>query len=372
MIMWFERDLKYDLWLIMAVVGLVGIGIVMIYSTSSIAADHLYQGNGTFFLKKQLISAGIGTIAMFAAMHFNYEKLKYLVPIFLIGSAVMLVLVLIPGIGTEVNGGRRWLRILGFSFQPSEFARLTLIIYLAVSLARKGELIESFTYGLLPYLVLAGFFMGLILIEPDMGGAMTIGILLFIMLFVAGAKIRYLLGMVAVAVPMAFYFIVSEAYRWQRLLATINPWDYLHTAGWQLVQSLLAFGSGGILGVGLGQGRQKLFYLPDAHTDFIFSVIGEEFGFVGVIVVLALFGAIAVRGVVVSVRSSTPTGTYLAFGITMMIIVPALINMMVVMGLLPTKGLVLPFVSYGGTALIMNMTAAGILLNVSSKMYRTT
>jgi len=286
-------------------------------------------------------------------------------------SIALLVVVLIPGIGTEVNGSRRWLRFLGYSFQPSELARLALVLYLACSLYRKGEKIRTFSYGFLPYLLISGLMMGLIFIEPDMGGAVTMGAIMLLMLFVAGARFSYLAGIVLLSAPVIFYFLASTEYRWRRVMATINPWDYWHDAGWQLVQSLLAFGNGGIFGVGLGEGRQKLFYLPDAHTDFILSVIGEELGFIGVAVVVALFVLIAVRGILVAVRSSTPFGAYLAFGITIMIVVPAIMNMMVVLGLLPTKGLVLPFVSYGGTALMVYLVAAGILMNVSAKMYRT-
>jgi cell division protein FtsW len=369
--MWIERDLRFDLWLLLAVLGLTGIGIVMIYSTSSIPAEHLFGAKSTYFLKKQLLSALVGIAAMALAMHLNYERLEVLVWPLLVVSIVMLVLVLVPGIGTEVNGSRRWLKLAGQGFQPSEVARLALVLYLAYSLTRKQERIKSFLYGFLPYLMVSGLMLVLILIEPDMGGAVTLGLIMLVMLFVAGARLAYILGLIAVSIPVTFYFMASAEYRWRRVMATINPWDYWHDAGWQLVQSLLAFGSGGLLGAGLGEGRQKLFYLPDAHTDFILSVIGEELGFVGVMAVLLLFGMVAARGGLIALRASTPFGSLLAFGLTTMIALPALINMMVVMGLLPTKGLVLPFISYGGSALVIYLAAAGILLNVSAKMYRT-
>jgi cell division protein FtsW len=369
--MWIERDLRFDLWLLLAVLSLTGIGIVMIYSTSSIPAEHLFGAKSTYFLKKQLLSALVGIAAMALAMHLNYERLEVLVWPLLVVSIVMLVLVLAPGIGTEVKGSRRWLRLAGQGFQPSELARLALVLYLAYSLTRKQERIKSFLYGFLPYLMVSGLMLVLILIEPDMGGAVTLGLIMLVMLFVAGTRLSYLLGLIAVSIPVTFYFMASAEYRWRRVMATINPWDYWHDAGWQLVQSLLAFGSGGLLGAGLGEGRQKLFYLPDAHTDFILSVIGEELGFVGVMAVLLLFGMVAARGGLIALRASTPFGSLLAFGLTTMIALPALINMMVVMGLLPTKGLVLPFISYGGSALVIYLAAAGILLNVSAKMYRT-
>jgi len=367
--MWVEKNLRFDLWLLVAVVSLTCLGIVMIYSTSSITAGQLMQGESAYFLKKQLLAAGLGVIAMITAMHVNHEKLKYFVFLLLALSIVLLVLVLVPGIGVEIKGSRRWVDLGPLNFQPSELGRLALVIYLAYSLSKKQEQIKSFTYGLLPYLIISGLMMGLIFVEPDMGGAVTLGIILFVMLFVAGVKLRYLFGMLLLSVPVVFYFIASAQYRWERLLATINPWNYRHDAGWQLVQSFLALGSGGLTGVGLGEGRQKLFYLPDAHTDFIFSVIGEELGFVGIAAVVVLFMIIAVRGGLIALRTDNRFGALLAFGITTMIVVPAFINMAVVMGLLPTKGLVLPFISYGGSALVIYLSAVGVLLNISTRMY---
>lgn len=367
--MWFERNLRFDLTLLVGVVCLVGVGLVMIYSTSSIPAEHLYGTKSTFFLKKQLISALVGIGLMVFGMHLNHEKLELLVWPLLAVTLVMLVAVLIPGIGTEVKGSRRWIRLAGQGFQPSEIARFALVLYLAYSLTRKQERIKSFVYGFLPYLMVSGLMIVLILVEPDMGGAVTLGLIMLTMLFVAGARISYILGLIAAGIPLTIYFMASAEYRWKRVMATINPWDYWHDAGWQLVQSLLAFGSGGRWGVGLGEGRQKLFYLPDAHTDFILSVIGEELGLVGVTAVVILFGIVTWRGATIALRASTAFGSYLAFGITTMIILPALINMMVVMGLAPTKGLVLPFISYGGSALVIYLGAAGVLLNVSSKLY---
>ncbi len=364
-----ERNLRFDLWLLLAVVSLTCLGMVMIYSTSSITAGQLMQGESAYFLKKRLIAAGLGFVAMIAGMHVNHEKLRYFVFPLLVISIALLALVLVPGIGVEIKGSRRWVNLGPFNFQPSELSRLALVIYLAYSLSKKQEQIKSFTYGLLPYLIISGLMMVLIFFEPDMGGAVTLGIILFVMLFVAGVKLRYLFGMMVIAAPVTFYFIASAQYRWVRLLATINPWNYRHDAGWQLVQSFLALGSGGLTGVGLGEGRQKLFYLPDAHTDFIFSVIGEELGFVGVSAVVLLFLIVAIRGGIIALRANSGFGALLAFGLTTMIVVPAFINMAVVMGLLPTKGLVLPFISYGGTALVIYLAAVGILLNVSARMY---
>jgi cell division protein FtsW len=364
--MWIERDNRIDLVLLTAIISLIGIGLVMIYSTSSITASAMHDGNSAFFLKKQLVSAAIGLFMMIFMVHFNHEKLRHLVWPALILSIVLLIVVLIPGIGRVINGSRRWLRFAGLSFQPSELSRLALTLYLAHSLTRKEGDIKTFTKGMLPYLIICGVMIALVLVEPDLGGASTLGIVMFLMLLVAGASWTHLVPLASAAVVAFFYFMISEPYRWQRFLATINPWKYWYGAGWHLIQSFLAFGGGGLFGLGLGEGRQKLWYLPDAHTDFIFSVIGEELGLCGVVFVVALFLTIAVRGLRIAVRASSPFGTFLAFGLTIMIAVPGLINMLVVMGLAPTKGLVLPFVSYGGSALIMYMTAAGILLNVSA------
>lgn len=369
--MWVERNLRYDLWLLVGVITLAGLGIVMIYSTSSIPAEHFLRGQGAYFLKKQLMALVLGLGAMIATMHVNHEKLKLLAWPLLILSALMLIAVLVPGVGTEVKGSHRWLRFWSFGFQPSELARFSLVLYLAYSLTKKQERIKTFTYGFLPYLLVSGVLIGLIFIEPDMGGAVTLGLIMMLMLFAAGTRVTYLAGLVAVSLPVTFYFMASAEYRWRRVMATINPWDYWHDAGWQLVQSLLAFGSGGLFGVGLGEGRQKLFYLPDAHTDFILSVIGEELGFAGVAAVMALFGLVVYRGGKIAIRASSAFGSFLAFGLTVMIAAPAALNMAVVMGLLPTKGMVLPYISYGGTALVMYLMAAGVLLNISAKMYRT-
>jgi len=367
--MWIERNLRYDPWLIAGVMALTGIGVVMIYSTSSISAHHNLQGQSAFFLKKQLVFAALGVAAMLAAMRVNHEKLRILAPPMVVVCVALLVAVLIPGVGTEVNGARRWIRFLGFGIQPSEIARITLVIYLAHILSRKQDRIRDFKQGFVPYLLVTGLMAGLIFLEPDMGGAVTLGVIMMIVMFVAGARIVHLAGVVALSLPVLFYFMISADYRWRRVMATVNPWEYWHDAGWQLVQSLLAFGSGGLVGVGLGEGKQKLFYLPDAHTDFILSVIGEEMGFIGVAVVVALFIMVAARGGTIALKAPSRFGSLLAFGITAMIAAPALINMLVVLGLFPTKGLVLPFVSYGGSALIVYLGSVGILLNVSAKMY---
>lgn len=362
-----EHNLHYDNLLLLTVLMMTGLGLVMIYSTSSIFAEDRYGQSG-FFLERQLVAAGVGMIAMWLAMHINYEVYRKLALPFLLLSLILLILVLIPGI-SPIRGSKRWITWQGFSFQPSELAKLAMIIFLAHSLARKQEKIKNFQKGFLPYLVVAGIVIGLIFIEPDFGGALNLAILVFLMLFAAGTRISYLLGAGVVSAPIVFYLLASEEYRWQRIITFLNPWEYAKSTGWQLVQSFLAFGSGGIWGVGLGEGRQKLFYLPDAHTDFIFSVIAEELGLIGVFCLVALFVIFFTRGIRIALRAPSMFGCFLVLGLTSAIGIPALINMGVVMGLLPTKGLVLPFLSSGGSSLVINLAAVGIMLNVSARAY---
>jgi len=361
----FSRERPLDSLFLVAVLLLVGIGIVMIYSTSSILAEETFQ-DPNFFLRRQLIAAALGLMVMYLAMHVNYEVYSKLTLPLLLLSLVLLVAVLIPGV-SPIRGARRWLVWRGFSFQPSELAKLAMILYLAQSLIRKQDKIRRFKEGFLPYLLVSGVMIVLIFLEPDLGGALTLGLLVFLMLFAAGTRLSYLICAGLAASPVVFYLLASKEWRWKRVLAYLSPWDYAQDAGWQLVQSFLAFGRGGIRGAGLGDGLQKLFYLPDAHTDFIFSVVGEELGLIGVVAVVLLFGILITRGIQVSLRAASPFGTYLALGLMAMIALPALINMAVVMGLLPTKGLVLPFLSYGGSSLVINLLAAGIILNVSAR-----
>jgi cell division protein FtsW len=369
----FEHNLHFDNLLLLTVLILTGMGLVMVYSTSSIFAEERF-GESQFFLSRQLFAAGLGMLAMWLAMHVNYELYRKLGVPFLLLSLILLTAVLVPGI-SPIRGSRRWLTWHGFSFQPSELAKLAMIIFLAHSLARKSEgsggqeQIKNFQKGFLPYLVVSGIMIGLIFLEPDLGGALNLALLVFLMLFAAGTRISYLLAAGMVSAPMVFYLLASEEYRWQRIITFLNPWEHAQDTGWQLVQSFLAFGSGGIWGVGLGEGRQKLFYLPDAHTDFIFSVIGEELGLVGVVTVAGLFLVILTRGIRIALRAPSTFGCFLAVGLTAAIGLPALINMAVVMGLLPTKGLVLPFLSSGGSSLLINLVAAGILLNISARAY---
>jgi cell division protein FtsW len=303
---------------------------------------------------------------MAVAMRLGYRRLARLAyPILLVAIGLMIA-VLIPGIGSTAGGAQRWIRLAGFSLQPSELLKLAWVIYLAYSLARKREKVASFSVGFLPHLLLAGFLAVLCLGQPDFGSAVALIFLLFAMLFAAGAKLSYLVASVLVALPIGYHLIASSPYRLRRLLAFLDPWGTRHGEGYQVAESLLSVGSGGITGLGLGDGRQKLYFLPEAHTDFIFSIIGEELGLIGVVAVVLLYGLLIWRGLRASLSASEPFGVYLGLGLTTLFAFHALVNMSVALGLLPTKGLTLPFVSYGGTSLVVMMGAAGILLSISA------
>lgn len=359
-----KKPVAYDPLLLFAVLGLVGIGLVMVYSSSAIAAQDKL-GDSFFFLKRQAIAAGLGFIAMAAAMKVGYRGMARLAYPLMILSGVLLVLVLIPGIGSAAGGARRWIRFPGVSVQPAEIAKVAWVIYLSYSLAKKREKMKSFSVGFLPHLFAAGVLVVLCMLEPDFGSAVTLLVLMFVLLFAAGARLSFLLGSVLLAIPFAFHAIASSPYRMKRITAFLDPWAHRHDIGYQVAESLMSIGSGGVSGLGLGDGRQKLFFLPEAHTDFIFAIIGEELGLLGVTVLIALYGLILWRGIRASLAASEPFGTYLGLGLTGLISFQASVNMGVAMGLLPTKGLTLPFVSYGGSSLIVLMGAAGLLLSVS-------
>jgi cell division protein FtsW len=324
-------------------------------------------GDGTYFFRKQLIAMGAGGVALIASAMLPsalYRRFAY--PILAI-SFVVLLLVLVPGIGVSRGGARRWIMFPGFAFQPSELAKLALVFYLARSMAKKEEMIRTFSVGVLPHLIVGGIFAGMLLLEPDFGTALILTMLVYLMLFVGGVRVHHLLSTGLLALPVLIYAMTQAEYRLRRLLSFLDPWSDPSGSGFHVIQSLIAFGSGQVWGRGLGESRQKLFYLPEAHTDFVYSVIGEELGLWGALMVLALFGIIIVRGLQLTARIEEPFDQYLAFGLTVLLGLQALIHMGVVMGLMPTKGLVLPFISYGGSAMVMNLMEAGILLGLSRR-----
>jgi cell division protein FtsW len=346
---------------------LTGLGIIMIYSASSIFADYKFQDGG-YFMKKQFVFAVFGTLCMLLVMRIPYDVLRRLAyPLWII-SLGLLIGVLLPGIGTEIGGAVRWLRIGPLSFQPAEFAKLAVIILLASSLSKKGrDKIKNFSIGVVPHLLLVLPLCILILVQPDFGTAAMITTLLFGMMFIGGVRLRYLFGLFAAALCACAPLILFKGYRMERMLTFLDPWEKSTGSGFQIIQSFLAFGAGGLRGTGLGRGTQKLFYLPEPHTDFILAVIGEEFGFVGVMAVIIVFVAIIICGLKVARHAQDLFGAYVALGIVLLLGVQTIINMGVVLGLLPTKGMPLPFVSYGGTSLVMNLMAVGVLLSVSSQ-----
>lgn len=355
-----------DIWLFFTVAALLAVGIIMVLSTSYLYAQERFS-DGAYFFRKQLTAVGIGLVGLFVAALLSPQTYRRLAYPLLALTLALLILILIPGIGLSRGGARRWLPLGNFVFQPGELAKLSLVLYLAHSVAKKGERIRTFTIGVLPHLIIGGIFLGLILLEPDLGTVLILGLVLFLMLFVAGAKFSHLLLTGLAALPVLILFVIGADYRLRRLIAFLDPWKDASNSGFQIIQSYIAFGSGQFWGLGLGQSRQKLFYLPEAHTDFIFSVIGEELGLLGALIVLALFGFIILRGLRLALRIDEPFGQYLAFGLTSLLGLQALIHMGVVMGLMPTKGLVLPFISYGGSAMVMNLTEAGILLSLSRR-----
>jgi cell division protein FtsW len=356
---------RFDYILLIVVLALVGIGIVMVYSTSAILAGDRFQ-DPYYFLKRQSLYAGIGFVLMIVMMFFPYRILNRLAYPLLILSILGLIAVLIPGIGVRAGGSMRWLRVFTFTFQPSEFAKLGLAIFLAYFLAKKEEKIRSFSFGFLPTILISGLVIGLILKEPDFGAAFFLMVMVFLFLFLGGARVIYIAGAVLLAAPVVYYFLTSAAYRYRRLMSFIRPWDDPTGTSFQIIQSFLSFGSGGLFGLGLGEGKQKLFFLPAPHTDFIFSIIGEEMGLAGAMVVVLIFFIFTLRGMQIGYSVGDRFGSYLGLGLTLMISLQAVINMGVVLGLLPTKGLTLPFISYGGTSLIASLVGVGILLHLST------
>jgi cell division protein FtsW len=358
------RKLTPDLWFFALIVALVSIGVVMVYSASAImAADRFHDP--LHFLKRQAMWVLLGMGALWAGMLFDYRRLERFVVPLLAVSFVLLILVLVPPFGQEINGTRRWLRLGPVSFQPVELAKLSLLLYLASFLARREEAMESFSRGLLPLLLMAGGMAALTLLQPDMGNAMVLVILTLALAYLGGARVYHMGLIAAAALPLCAVAIAMKPYRLRRMVSFVNPWNDPQGSGFQIIQSFLALGSGGWLGRGLGESKQKLFYLPEAHTDFIFAIVGEELGLAGAVVVVALFVLLVWRGLRIGLRAPDAFGSYLALGLTIMLATQTIVNLGVVTGALPTKGLPLPFISSGGSALLMTLFSTGVLLNIS-------
>jgi cell division protein FtsW len=354
---------NYDLILMLMAIALTCFGVVMVYSASNIMAAKRFH-DGFFFLKRQGLFSVIGFALMLGVMHIDYHVWKKLAGPALLFCLVLLVMVLIPGIGGKAGGSSRWIKLPGFNLQPSEMAKLALIMYMAYSLDKKQDKVKSFAVGIVPHMIVLAILIGCLALQPDLGGALTLFAVAFTMLFAAGTRLSHIISMILLAMPLLMYKL-SRGYHKGRMEAWTNPWSDPEGKGFQIIQSWLALGTGGVFGQGLGEGKQKLFYLPEAHTDFILSVIGEELGFLGVIVIIGMFFLLVQRAMRISVAAPDTFGRFLALGIAVLFGIEATVNMGVVTGLLPTKGLALPFISYGGSSLLISLFAVGILLNIS-------
>ncbi len=359
-----ERQVApYDFPLLAAVIMLLGLGTVMVYS-ATINESTLVTGDGAERLRVHLVHVGIGLTAMGLAMFVPYRTWRGLVYPGLFVTIALLALVIF--VGTTAGNARRWIALPGFSLQPAELAKLAFVVFLAYSLAKKAERITRFTVAFVPHLIVCGVLIFLCLFQPDFGTCVILVLLMFTMLFAAGTRLGYISLFVCVGLFLAFQAIASNDMRLGRVMAFIDPWAYRTGRGYQMVNSLIAMGSGGTTGQGIGYGGQTLTgYLPEGHNDFILSVIGEQTGAVGVLVVVTLFAVIVVRGVGIALRARDDFGRFLAFGITLLLGLQAVINMMVAVSLIPTKGLTLPFVSHGGSSMLVSCFALGMLLAVS-------
>jgi cell division protein FtsW len=352
-----------DVTLAATLVGLIAFGVVMVYSASAVYANNMF-GNGYHFLVRQAVFAALSFVVLIIFTRVNLGLLRRSTyPVLLL--AILLMIAVALGFGRSAGGATRWLALGPVNVQPAELAKLAMIMWLAHSLTKKSNRVRTFSIGFLPHVLVAGLLMLLCLAQPDFGSAVMIALLTFVVLFAAGAKAGYLLGCVLLALPVGYAAIASSPYRMRRIKAFLEPFEHRQGAGYQITESLMSFGSGGWTGVGLGDGRQKLLFLPEAHTDFISAIVGEELGFIGVTLLCAAFAWLVFRGLRAAWRAQDEYAGYLAAGMTLFIGLQAFTNLAVAMGLLPTKGLALPFVSYGGSSLIVNAAAAGMILNTS-------
>ncbi len=351
--------------LLTTVVVLTAIGAVMVYSASAVTALARYH-DSFHFLSRQLVAMALGLGMLVACLRLGYRRAERLAYPFLAATVATLVLVLVPFIGHRAGGARRWINLGLLSFQPAEAAKLALVVYLAHSLAKKREKVRTFSIGFLPHLLVTGLLMGLCLLEKDLGTCVVMAVILFVMLFAAGAKVSYLVGAFLVSLPIGWKVIAGTPYRRERILAWLDPFAHRRGAGYQMWESMVGIGNGGWFGRGLGEGRSKLFYLPEAHTDFIAAVIAEEAGLIGLALLIGLYAVFVWRGLRAAYNAADAFGCYLALGVTTLVGVQALVNLGVVTVLLPTKGLTLPFVSYGGSSLMSLLAASGLLLSVSA------
>ncbi len=353
-----------DGWLVASVLGLCGVGLVMVYSSSAVVAFEQFQ-DAAYFFKRQLAWFALGCVAMVVSSRIHYTAWRRWAALLLLASVGLLGAVLVPGVGEVTGGARRWIVVGPFRMQPVELAKFSLVVYLSHFLANRQERVRRFLHGLVPPVAFTGLLAALVLRQPDMGSAVVLVGITGAVLFCAGARVGHLLGLAAVAVPVAVHVALGEAYRRQRILAFLDPWRDSLGSGFHVIQSLVAVASGGLLGAGLGQSRQKFFYLPERHTDFIFAILAEELGLAGVVAVAGLYGVFVARTYRAALRAPDRYGALLAAGVGAWVAAQAGMNMGVATGLLPVTGVPLPFVSFGGSSLVVLMAASGVCLNLS-------
>jgi cell division protein FtsW len=360
-----EKRGPMDKALLVSVLMLCVFGLVMVFSASAVEAGKKFD-NPMLFFNKQAIFAGMGLVAMLFMSRVDYGIFKKSAIVWsMLAITFFAVLACKTPLGITLNGASRWLKAGPITIQPAEALKVSLVLWLSYSLNKKSLKIKSFSIGFLPHLIIPGLLMAACMLQPDFGTTVVMAIITFTLLFVAGAKLGYILLAAIVTTPIVYFLITGSAYRLARMMTFLDPLATRFTTGYQLSQSLFGYASGGITGRGLGDGLQKFLYLPEAHNDFIGSIIGEELGVIGIWMVIAVYGILIIRGMLIGFRSKDIFGTYVALGLTVLFAVQALMNLAVSMGLLPTKGLNLPFVSYGGSALLITMSATGILLSVS-------
>ena len=355
-----------DKTLLGSVVALCLLGLVMVFSSSE-ALGVVQYGNASYFFQHQIVWLAVGGVGGLFALGFDYHRLRSMAPLMMVGIVILLLLVLVPHIGVSRNGARRWFGFGGFTVQPAEIAKVVLVCYLARWLEKSGARVRSAREGLLPFMLMLGLVVGLVLLEKGLGTSMVLAIIAMSMFMVAGARWHHLGGAIGVAALAIVALIKLEPYRYHRMAAFLNPWNDSLNTGFQSVQSLLALGTGGLTGIGLGNSIQKYQWLPEAHTDFIFAIIGEELGLIGTLLVLCLFCTLAYRGYRAALRAPDTFGLLLATGVTTWITFQAFVNMAAVTTVLPTTGIPLPFVSFGGSSLSVTLTAVGLLLNISAQ-----
>ncbi|WP_026692122.1 stage V sporulation protein E [Peribacillus kribbensis] len=353
-----------DFILIIAALGLLAVGLIMVYSASAIWADYKFN-DSFFFAKRQLLFAGVGILAMFFIMNIDYWTWRSWAKILLIICFVLLILVLVPGIGMVRNGSRSWIGVGAFSIQPSEFMKLAMIAFLAKFLSERQKYITSFKMGLLPALALVFTAFGFIMLQPDLGTGTVMTGTCIVMIFVSGARLKHFAWLGLLGAGGFVALIASAPYRIKRITSFLDPWQDPLGSGFQIIQSLYAIGPGGLFGLGLGQSRQKFFYLPEPQTDFIFAILSEELGFIGGSFVILLFALLLWRGIRIALGAPDLYGSFLAVGIIAMVAIQVMINIGVVTGLMPVTGITLPFLSYGGSSLTLMLMAIGVLLNIS-------